>query len=79
MDINDLTSDDEAIILQNGLNSDFWSILVRNFTRWKELSMRELLSPNFPHKEYLSGKVKTLEDVMNFPTSRINRISKKKV
>lgn len=79
MDITDLTEQDEAIILQNGLNSDFWVILTKNFTKWRDLSLRELLSPNFPHKEYLSGKVKTLEDVMNFPTSRINRLSKKKV
>lgn len=79
MKIEDLTEQDEAIILQNGLSSEFWIILVKNFTKWRDLSLKELLSPNFPHKDYLSGKVKTLEDVMNFPSSRINRISKKKV
>jgi hypothetical protein len=76
---SEFTEHDEALILQNGINTDFWRILVKNFSNWRDLGMRELLSPNFVHKDYLAGKVKALEDVMNFPTARANRLSKKKV
>jgi hypothetical protein len=78
MEKSDLTERDEALILQNGLQGEFWAILVKNFTNWRGLAMRELLSPNFAHKDYLAGKVKVLEDVMNFPTTRIKRIESKK-
>lgn len=76
-DVNNLTPEDEIFILQEGLRSSFWRLLC---AKWGEngkfgrSAMISLLSPKYPNKEFLSGKVRGIRDVLGWPERRLQTL-----
>jgi hypothetical protein len=75
--VEDLSLKDEIAIIRAGISSDFWQLMAKRLTEWHKIALNELLSPSYKNKDYLSGKVKGFEDLLNWPETRMQRISAK--
>ena len=71
------TPEDEKFILEQGLNSPFWQIISTKWEYFRKIAMNSLLSPEYGHRDFLAGKIKGMDDLLNYPSRHIETLKAK--
>lgn len=71
------TPEDEKFILEQGLKSEFWQLVTSKWSVFRETAMKSMLSPNYGNRDFLAGKIKGMDDLLNYPQKHIETLESK--
>jgi len=69
-----MTKEEEILILQQGMKSEFWLLFSAKWGKFQELAMASLLDPKYDNREFLAGKVRGMRDILSWPERRIKNL-----
>jgi len=68
---------DEKLILEKGLESQFWLLISSKWQYFRKVALNALLSPNDGNRDFLAGKVKGMDDLLGYPEKHIETLKLK--
>jgi hypothetical protein len=75
--MDNLTKEDEILILQEGMKSPFWQLMTNKWGWFLDQAMHSLLDPKYDHRDFLAGKVRGMRDFLSYPERRIQNLQTK--
>ena len=69
------TPEDEKFILEQGLNSPFWQLISSRWDYFRKIALNTTLSPECNSRDFFAGKVKGMEDLLNYPEKHIQTLN----